>query len=144
MKKTLFQDKYPVYIFEISKNKNKHKNINSITKTLKEKIQEHPVTTFIAEFDHFTHTKNLEQGIIAKEILDTKNIIFCFGKKIDTPLRLAVRPYSIGITETEKQFIFTFLEGPNPKSNDIICEWIEGLFKTQHQESQIPDHSLQT
>ncbi len=129
MKKQQFQDKYPVFSIEIKKENCIKNNIKDILNLLKEKIDTHPVAQFISLFDHFTHTQKLKDGLIIPEIIDAQIIIFCFGKKLDDPLQLAVRPRSIGITETNSDFVLSFLDAPNEIFNDIIKEWINSLIK---------------
>jgi len=96
---------------------------------LKEKIEAHPVSQFIANFDHFSHTQKLEEGLILPEIIDAQIIVFCFGKKLKNPLQLGVRPRSIGIAETNDKFIISFLDAPNPVFNEVMEKWIKNLIK---------------
>ena len=56
-----------------------------------------------------------------------KNIIFCFGKDINDPGVVALRPRSIGVVELEKSFIITFLEAPNPMANNAMESWAKAL-----------------
>jgi len=127
MKKQLLQKKYPVFSLEIAKENCSKKNVPEILDALKEKIEAHPVAQFINIFNHFSHTKNLADGIITSEIIDAQIIIFCFGKKLENPLQVAVRPRSIGVTETNKKFIFSFLDAPNPAFNEVMEKWIKNL-----------------
>jgi uncharacterized protein YifN (PemK superfamily) len=129
MKKQKLQDKYPVFSIEIAKKNCTGNNVEDILKVLKEKIEAHPVAQFIAFFDHFSHTQNLENGLISPEIIDAQIIVFCFGKKLENPLQLAVRPRSIGVTETNEKFILSFLDAPNPAFNEVMEKWIKDLIK---------------
>ena len=51
-------------------------------------------------FNHYSHTNGLEGGEIADEIIDAKNVLFCFGTKLPKAEMLSLRPHSIGIAET--------------------------------------------
>ena len=93
----------------------------------KAKIEAHPVAEFIAIFDHFAHTKAKKEHNIAEEIIDVKNIIFCFGKEIPNALVPAVRPRSIAITEFEEKFVVAFMEAPNEKLTAVMQEWTKEL-----------------
>ena len=64
---------------------------------LKNKIETHPIATYIGEFDHYAHTASLSEGKISEAIKNAKNIICCFGKVLPKPEVLAVRPRSIGV-----------------------------------------------
>jgi len=66
-------------------------------------------------------------SIINPAIKNAKNIIFCFGKDINDPGVLALRPRSIGVVELEKSFIITFLEAPNPMANSTMESWAKAL-----------------
>ncbi len=128
MKQKIFKDKY--HIFEIIFNKNEiiANNVDGIIDILKAKIDAHEVTTYIAIFDQYAQTKNLN-GLIREDIKDAKNIVFCFGKEIPTPEVMAVRPRSIGIAELEDSFVVNFLEAPNEQANVIMENMIKSLKK---------------
>ena len=51
MNKTMLLDKYPVYSEEIAKDTTECKNVDDVMARLKEKIEAHPVATYIGEFD---------------------------------------------------------------------------------------------
>ena len=89
MKQVTFKEKYPVFTLEIEKEECMFSSTDEIISYFKEKVEAHPVADFIAIFDHFSHTKNLETsgkgGEISPEILDAKNIVFCFGKELPSP-----------------------------------------------------------
>lgn len=122
MKKTIFMDKYPVYSLEIKKDETKLKSVDEILAYYKSKIDEHPIASFISLFDHYTHTTNLG-GEINPEIINAKNIIFCFGAAIPNTKILAARPRSIGIAELENSFVVEFIEAPNEKLHDVMEMW---------------------
>ena len=122
MKKTIFMDKYPVYTLEILKDETTLKNIDEILAYYQAKVEAHPIATFISLFDHYSHTKKLG-GEINPEILDAKNIVFCFGAAIPNTKILAARPRSIGVAELEKSFVVEFIEAPNEKLHDVMEMW---------------------
>lgn len=126
MKKSTFMDKYPVYSLELNKDQISKKSIQEIVDYFVNKIESHPVAVNIAVFNHYEHTKKLD-GPINDEILDAKNVIFCFGSAIPNPKILAVRPRSIGITEFQEKFSIDFIEAPNEKPHDIMEAWSVGL-----------------
>lgn len=127
MKQTVFQEKYPIYTLELLKNECTCKSVDDILAHFKHKVEEHPITRFIALFDHYSHTADIPDSIINPAIKNAKNIIFCFGKDINDPGVLALRPRSIGVVELEKSFIITFLEAPNPMANSTMESWAKAL-----------------
>ncbi len=127
MQKILFMDKYPLYVFEIEKNECDFKNSQEIAKVIKEKIDTHKVATFIAMFDHYAHTKSLEEGKVAAEIEAAIDIVFCFGKELLKAEAVGVRPRSIGVCETKEKFIISFMEAPNEVANNAMIEWVKSL-----------------
>ena len=126
MKKTQFMDKYPVHSLELQKSNIKQTNIVEIIEYFKDKIQAHPIAKFIAVFDHYSHTKELN-GEINPSIIDAQNLIFCFGPAIPDTKILAVRPRSIGIAELEDKFVIEFIEAPKEQIHQIMEEWAKGL-----------------
>ena len=127
MKQEILQEKYPVFVLDIDKNETHYKSANEIINFFKEKINLHPVATYIGEFDHFTHTKNLPDGEINPEIKDCKIIIFCFGNKLPNGKIAAVRPRSIGVTEYNDKFEIAFLEAPALIANEVMEGWVKEL-----------------
>jgi len=127
MKQITVMEKYPVFTIEIAKNETTYKNVDEILAYLKSQIQLHPIATYIGEFDHYTHTKNLEVGEISENIKDAKNIICCFGKMLPKPEVLAVRPRAIGVAEMAESFVISFLEAPNPDANAAMEKWAKGI-----------------
>lgn len=127
MKLSLFQEKYPVFTVELSKEETTGTSVDAIIEFLKARIDETPDAVFIAVFDHYAHTKSLPEGEIAPEILDAKNLLFCFGVKLPSPAVLAVRPRSIGIAEMADKFVITFMEAPMPRANQAMESWVEAL-----------------
>ena len=126
MKKTQFMDKYPVYSLELQKSNIKQTNIVEIIEYFKAKIQAHPIAKFIAVFDHYSHTKELN-GEINPSIIDAQNLIFCFGPAILNTKILAVRPRSIGIAELEDKFVIEFIEAPKEQMQQTMEEWTKEL-----------------
>ena len=127
MKAITLMEKYPVFVLELNKDETEFKDTDAIIAYLKEKIEAHPVATFIAIFDHYNHTKSLQEGKIDQNIIDAKNIVFCFGKELPKAEVLAVRPRSIGVAEFSDKFIISFIEAPNPAANASMQEWVKGL-----------------
>lgn len=127
MKVVEFMEKYQIYTLEIQKDEAKYSNTDEILDYLKSCIENHKVARFITIFDHYTHTKSLDEYEIDENILDAKDIIFCFGKQLKKPEMLGVRPRSIGVCEYEDRFIISFLEAPNPVANDAMKEWVKGV-----------------
>ncbi len=128
MKETILMDKYPVSELEVTKEKSKYSSVNEILEYLKEQIERHPVATYIATFDHYTHTKSLgKNGEIDSDILDAKNIIFCFGKQLPKPQLLAIRPRSIGVVEMKDKFLINFMDAPNPQAQEAMISWIKSI-----------------
>ena len=127
MKQMLLKEKYPIYSIEIAKDETTMDSADAIVEFLKDKIDNHPIAKFIAIFDHYTHTKSFEDGVIVDGLIDAKNLIFCFGKEIPTSKILAVRPRSIGVCEFENHFELSLLEVPNENLHKITEDWIKGL-----------------
>ena len=125
MKQSLLQEKYPVYSLELGKNETSLKNVDAIIDYLKQKVEEHPAARFIAVFDHYAHTRSVEGGEISPDIVDAKNLVFCFGMKLPSPQVLAVRPRSIGVTETKDGYVINFLEAPMPVANEAMEKWVK-------------------
>lgn len=127
MKQSLLQEKYPIFHLELDKTETTFTTVVEILDYLKQRIMDHKVARYIATFDHYSHTKGLENGEIAEDILDAQNIIFCFGIALPNPNVLSVRPRSIGVAETEKSFIINFMEAPMPIANTAMEEWVKSL-----------------
>lgn len=127
MEKVILADKYPVFKTKIDKSTASLKSIDEILKFLKSKIDSSEVATFIAIFDHYNHTNSLTNKEIAKDILDAKNIIFCYGIKLPNPEILSLRPRSIGVCETKTDFVISFLEAPMEFANTQMREWIKEI-----------------
>ena len=120
-------EKYPVYVQEIAIDKTPYNNVGEVLEYFKQKIDADPVATFIEVFDHYEHTKCLQGGVINPDILDAKNIVFCFGEKLPDPRMLAVRPRSIGVAQMKEVFVVSFLEAPVVHVNDKMQKWVDEL-----------------
>ena len=127
MKQMLLQEKYPVYTIEMQKDEMRYNTMDNVIDYFLGEIEGHPAATYIALFDHYNHTKNLENGEINPEIINAYDIVFCFGIKIPNPQVLAVRPRSIGIAEMQDCFVISFMEAPMPIANEAMETWARGL-----------------
>ncbi len=127
MKKILLKDKYPVYVETIAKSETDLTCVDDIVSYYKKLIDSHPITSFIALFDNYKHTSNLKEHVIAENIKDAKNIIYCYGKSLDKIEVTGIRPRSFGIVETDKDFVISFMEAPDPIANNEMIEWTEGI-----------------
>jgi len=127
MHQMILQEKYPVFVLDIEKTETHYKNASEIIDFFKEKIDSHPVCKYIGEFDHYTHTKSLENGEINPEIKDCKLILFCFGNKLPNGKIPAARPRSISVTEYNDKFEIAFLEAPALIANEVMEMWVKEL-----------------
>ncbi len=127
MKQLQLMEKYPLNARTIAKTDTTLKNTDEVIAFIKAKIDAHPVATFIANFDHYTHTKSLENGEINPDFTDAKNIIFCFGVQLPKAEMLGIRPRSIGVVETEENFIVSFMDAPNAQAQQFMIEWVEAI-----------------
>ena len=127
MKKTILMDKYPIFSLEVSKSETTFTSVSEIINYLKGLVDNHPVAKYIALFDHYEHTKSMEDGVINDEIKAAQNLIFCFGKQLPTTKILAVRPRSIGVSELENSFVIDFLEVPNEQLHQVTETWAKSV-----------------
>lgn len=127
MRQKIFKDKYPIYEFIAERDETTFKSVDEIIEYLKGKIEDHPVTAYIAIFDHYLHTSSLGDGTINENIKDAKNIVFCFGKELPVPEVMAVRPRSIGVTDMDDKFVIVFMEAPNPQANETMINWVKSI-----------------
>ena len=127
MQQSLLQEKYSVFSLSISKSETSYKSVDEIIDHLKQRIVENNIAKFIAIFDHFSHTRELVNGQISEEILDAKNIIFCFGITLPDPHVMAVRPRSIGVVELQESYFLTFMEAPMPVANIAMEDWAQSI-----------------
>ncbi len=120
-------DSIPVFSLEMEKGETNGQNVDQIIACLKARIEAHDMASFIAIFDHYRHTSELESGQVDAAILDAKNIIFCFGITLPNPQAIAYRPRSIGVVELKNSFIISFLECPMPVANVVMENWARSL-----------------
>jgi len=128
MTEKLFKEKYPIHTISVSKSETNFTDVDSILDTLKESVDSHAVAIYIGIFDHYSHTKSID-GEIDSDMLDAKNIMFCFGKELMSPEVLAVRPRAIGVADMGDSFVLSFLEAPNPAANEAMQSWIKAICK---------------
>ena len=83
MKYTRLQERYPVFTLEVEKQKTVFSTTDEIIAYLKQCVDGHGVSRFIAVFDHFSHTNGLKNGWIDESILDAKNDIVDKSDAID-------------------------------------------------------------
>ncbi len=127
MQKLQLMDKYPIYSMVVQKTETNFKSVDAILTHIQALIEAHPIAKYIATFDHYEHTKSIEDCVIDEGILKAKNIIFCFGKQLPNAKILAVRPRSLGVCEFEDRFEMAFLEVPNEKLQVVMASWVESL-----------------
>ena len=129
MEKSLLQEKYPVYILELDKSETELLNTDEIVAYFKDRIDNHEITRYLGDFDHYAHTNALKDGSIQEGIIAAKNVMFCFGIALPKPEMLAVRPRSFGIAEYADRFVVSFMEAPIPIADDTMKSWVEALVK---------------
>jgi hypothetical protein len=129
MKQTMLQEKYPLYVAEISKSETACQTIDALIDYYKGKIAENPKVAFIGIFDHYAHTRSIG-GDIAPGIVAAVDIIFCFGFALPSAQMLAVRPRSIGVADMGDKFIISFMEAPMQPANQAMEAWTLGLRKS--------------
>jgi len=127
MEKISLMDKYPVFTLTVKKSEISQKSVDAIIEFFKAKIEAHPFATFIAIFDHYAHTRSIEDHVLDANIKAAKNLVFCFGKQLPNAKMLAVRPRSLGIVEFEDSFEINFLEVPNEQLQKVTTEWVESI-----------------
>ena len=127
MKSMTIKDTYPVQATEITKVESKFQTTDEIISYLEEKIKNHPVATYIATFDHYTHTKNLPEHEMDSSIIDVKLVVFCFGKELPIPEIASVRPRSIAVVEHEDRFVISFMDAPAPTAHNTMIEWVKSI-----------------
>jgi len=123
------KDTYPVQALVLNKTEARFAHTEEIINYLEEKIASHPVATYIATFDHYTHTKQLPEHDMNEKIIDVKIVVFCFGKELPVPQIAAVRPRSIAIVEETDKFTVSFMDAPNPQAHEAMENWVKGIRK---------------
>jgi len=127
MKQQLLQKKIPVFTLQVDKSETRFRSAQAVTDHIKKLIDKHEISRFIAEFDHYSHTKGLDGGEIADGIIDARNVVFCFGAQLMETEMLAVRPCSIGIAETTTGFTLSFMHTPIAVVNDTMEIWVKSM-----------------
>lgn len=127
MKQSLLLEKYPIYTLELERQETSHQSVDAICAYFRRRIEGHRCAVFIAEFDHYAHTRSLPEGQIGPGIRAARNLIYCFGITLPDPQALAVRPSSIGVAETDSGFFITFMEAPMPVANAVVEDWAKAL-----------------
>ncbi len=126
MKQTLLQEKYPIFVAEISKTETTFKTVDALALYYQGKIAENQKVHFIGVFDHYAHTRKIGGDIVAG-LTAAVDVIFCFGFAIPNPQMLAVRPRSIGIADMGDKFVISFLEAPMQPANQAMEAWTLAL-----------------
>ena len=127
MQQSFTREPYSLFSLEIGKSETTFNSVSQILDHLKSCIEADPAATFIATFDHHTHTSTLPNGQIHEEIGAASNIIFCFGFTLPTPQAMALRPRSIGVVELPESFYITFMEAPMPVANTAMESWARAI-----------------
>jgi len=123
------KETYPAQTLVLNKTEAKFDKTDEIVYYIEEKIASHPVATYIATFDHYTHTKQLPEHEMDEKIVDVKIVVFCFGKELPVPQIAAVRPRSIAIVEEADKFTISFMDAPNPQAHEAMVKWVKGISK---------------
>jgi hypothetical protein len=131
MIQTLLHEKYPIYTLRLDREETSLDSVEAICAYFRSRIEAHRSAVFIAEFDHYAHTRSLPEGQVAPEIRAARCLVFCFGISLPDPQVLAVRPRSIGVAETDEGFTITFMEAPMPVANAAMEDWAKGLRNRQ-------------
>ncbi len=126
MKQSLLQEKYPIFVAEISKSETTSRSVDELVEYYKTCIAGNPKVQFIGVFDHYAHTRRIE-GPIVEGMCAAVDVIFCFGLAIPNPQMLAVRPRSIGIADMGDKFVISFLEAPMQAANEAMERWTLAL-----------------
>ena len=84
MKHVLLQEKYPIFVTDISKSETTCLDVGDMCTCLKAMILENPKVNFIGLFDHYAHTKAIG-GEIGPAIQAAVNVLFCFGPSLPSP-----------------------------------------------------------
>lgn len=122
-----FQGKFPLCYLTVPKTEHLS-SIEQIAESLRTKIQNHPVATYIKSFDHHSHTQSIA-GEIHQDIIHAHNLIFCFGPKLENSHVMGIRPRSFGIAEFDQHFDITFMEAPSEKATQTMKDWVEDLIE---------------
>lgn len=120
---------FSIYSLDFDKKETSFGSAQEIVNRLKILIDDNKVSRFIGEFDHYSHTKGLDGGVMDEDIIDARNILFCFGKTLSKASLLAVRPRSIGVAEKVNGFTVSFVKMPMALADETIEKWIKSLLQ---------------
>lgn len=126
MKQLHFQEKYPITVAEVVKTETTFASAAEIAAYFKDCIAHTDRVTYIADFDHLTHTRTIG-GEVAPDIQAAINVLFCFGHALPNPQVMAVRPHSIGIADMGDRFVISFMDAPMKAANDAMQAWTLAL-----------------
>ena len=127
MKQVIIQQQCPVYVEEVALHETSFQSVDEIIDAIKAKIDADPNIIYITTFDHYDYTACLPHGKIAPDIIAAKNLLFCFGPMIPNPYMMALKPRSMGITQTSEGFVIAFAEAPLPIANTTMTEWAQRI-----------------
>jgi hypothetical protein len=119
----------PRFVLEVDRSETELQSAADLVDHFRREIEAHPYARLVGIFDHYAHTRSLPDGEIAPEIIDAKNVVFCFGMCLPEPSALATRPRSIGIAELQDRFVISFLETPMPLANSALEAWARGVVR---------------
>ncbi|MGB1111025.1 MAG: DUF6858 family protein [Gammaproteobacteria bacterium] len=130
MDKQFIQDRFPIYRLNIDKKDTPHQSAGDMIAALRECVESDQNARFIADFDHYSHTRGLDDGELSDNIQDARIIVFCFGIKLPAPEMLGVRPRSIGVADMGDHFVVSYMEAPLKHANDAMHDWVVGLISS--------------
>jgi hypothetical protein len=137
LRQTLVKEQSPIFLAEIDKSECRFSTVGEIVDYFREQIESNSVARLIAIFDHLSHTRGIPEAKVADNIDSAVNIVLCFGLSLQDPSQLASRPRSIGICETEDQFVISFRETPMPLANALTEAWIKNLLNPESQQEEV-------
>ncbi len=129
MRRVLFKERYHLVVSEIMKEGSGFASVDDMVDFFRARIEAHPVAVFIAVFDHYAHTRGFGEDGVDSAIIGAKHVVFCFGKELESPLVMGVRPRSIGIAELADRFVVSFQEAPKAVAREAMESWIMELEK---------------
>lgn len=127
MKQTLLYEKYPIFTLEVDHKETSFESVDQIVDYFRDRIEAQGIAKFLAVYDHYAHTKSLGDTQVSEDILAAKIVVFCFGIGLPVPRLLAVRPQSVGVAQTRRGFLVTFMEAPMPVANSALESWTRAL-----------------
>ncbi len=142
MKQKIHIEKFPVYSLEIQKSEVKYATLDEIVAYFKRSIEAHPLAAFVAVFDHYAHSKSLQEANIDAQLHGAMDVVFCFGLSLVDACLLAARPRSIGVAEYADRFVISFIEAPMPVANSAMESWTKGLLKEAVLDEQSEDNPI--